>query len=127
MAGIHNSQFALKYYRHHRREWDAFESVDDAVASAFWMLEDGHGAPEEVVSLAGEVLLQGTELEAAMARYGRDRPRSAPLSPPTPVAGEDADAASLLAQFLGVSFISDSEWQDVPDFAREAWRAKAWS
>ena len=125
MADEHDSQFALKYYRNHRREWDACQSVEDAVASAYWMQEDGHGAPDEVVSLAGEVVLRGAELEAAMNRYERDCPKSAPLPPIKPVSGEDADAASLLAQFLGVSFISDSEWRDVPDFAREVWRERA--
>ncbi len=124
MADEQDSQFALKYYRNHRREWDAYQSVEEAVASAYWMQEDGHGAPDEVVSLAGEVVLGRAELDAEMNRYERDRPKIAPLPPITPVAGEDADAASLLAQFLGVSFISDSEWRNVPDFAREAWRAR---
>lgn len=125
MADEQDSQFALKFYRNHRREWEACQSVEDAVASAYWMQEDGHGAPDEVVSLAGEVVLHRAELETAMTAYERDRPRSAPMPSPTPVKGEDADAASMLAQFLGVSFISDSEWRDVPDVAREVWRARA--
>lgn len=53
MADEQDSQFALKFYRNHRREWEACQSVEDAVSSAYWMQEDGHGAPDEVVSLAG--------------------------------------------------------------------------
>ncbi len=126
-ANAHDEEdtVALTYWRHHCKYWEAFASVDNAIAQAFWMREDEQGAPDAITSLEGRTLLSQAQLDNAMDEYEKSRPVVVYPGPPPPLPQEDAPAALELARFLGVGRISSCEWSDLPERIRNIWRAKA--
>lgn len=117
-------KIALKYLRYHAPEWMYCDSVDDAIATAYWMVEDENGWPYEVVSVDGVVLLTEKELDAKRHVYPEDnRPVSAaPVVPE--IAEEDTAAALAFSKFMGRRVVAPADWRDLADDMKAVWRAK---
>lgn len=66
----------LKPYTHkvigsqyHCPHEEQFKSLENAIASAFWAVEDNHYLPKQVTDMEGNVLLDTAALQEAMQRY----------------------------------------------------------
>lgn len=123
MAETDDSEVALKYIRFGARDWMSCDSVEDAIGSAYWMIEDNNGAPIEVVSLAGESLLSEKDLTAKISEYGKNLPPMKLYTPP-PIPESDMAAAEAFSKFMGNPAASVSDWSNLSEKMKDAWRAK---
>lgn len=118
-------RIALKYWRRHAPEWMYCDSVADAVASAYWLVEDENGSPYEVVSVDGVVLLTEKELDARRLLYEEDaRSEAAPPRVVPEINADDEAAALAFSKFMGRRVAAAADWHDLADGVKAVWRAK---
>lgn len=118
------SGIALKYMRYHSPDWMPCDTIEDAVAQAYWMREDGSAWPTEVVSLDGTVLLDEATLDERVDAYDKAQP-SEPLITTPEIAEIDGPAAAAFSRFMGRSSASRSDWHQLPEDMKAVWRDKA--
>lgn len=117
------SAIALKYLHFHAPDWMAFDNIEDAIAAAFWMIEDNNGLPVEVVSLEGVVLLNEQQLSAKVEAYSNQRSSPVHVALPS-ISASDLPAAEAFSNFMGRRDAHAQDWFDLPDQLKDVWRAK---
>jgi hypothetical protein len=120
-----SSAIALKLIRYHTSYWMECESVDDAVSTAYWMIEDNTASPIEVVDLAGKVLLTEAELSTRVAEYETERPRSLTPYEPQAIPEADASAAAAFSKFMGRHAANAADWERLSGAVKDVWRKRA--
>lgn len=117
-------EIALKYWRYHRPEWHECDSIDEAISSAYWMVEDGNGVPTEIVSLDGRVLLDNDALQVKIEEYDKARPPLVEPPQPPAIPADDAAAALAFARFMELDAASASDWHSLSDSIKDVWRER---
>lgn len=124
MTEIGETTIGLKYWRLHQPHWEMHETVEAAVAAAHVMTEYNLGAPYEVVTLGGELLLDEKALDARVGEYGDAQPEPQPVPPPQPISAEDLPAATAFSEFMGRAAADASDWAALSGPLKALWRGK---